>query len=166
MMGAKRFLFCTRGAAAAQLALILPLAILMLFTSIEAGHYFYQEHQVVKGLRDGARFAARHSFDDINCRSGAFIDPTLAANVKTLSRTGKLSGGSARVSGWADSDITVTVSCPAGAQATTGIYSATESAPQVNVATRLQYDSLFNGLGVITDSFTLNAEQQATVMGI
>ena len=145
----RRFLSCQNGAAAAEMALIMPLAVLIMFTSIEAGHYFYQEHQVVKGLRDGARFAARHSFDDINCRSGGYIDSTLSTNIKNLSRTGKISGGTARVSGWDDADITVSVSCPSGTQATTGIYDSDEPAPQVNVTTRLQYDSLFNGLGVM-----------------
>ena len=163
----RRFLICPQGAAAAEMALILPLAVLMMFTSIEAGHYFYQEHQVVKGLRDGARFAARQSFDDINCRGGAaYIDPALVTTVKNLSRTGTLAGGTARVSGWVNPDIMVDVSCPSVAQATTGIYDTSEQAPQVEVSTSLSYDSLFNGLGVITDSYTLNAEQNATVMGI
>ncbi|HAU22551.1 MAG TPA: pilus assembly protein TadE [Erythrobacter sp.] len=162
----RRFHSCRKGSAAAEMALVLPLMVLILFTSLEAGNYFYAQHQVVKGLRDGARFAARHSFDEINCRSGGYIDSALAANVKTLARTGKLSGGTTRVKGWVDGDITVTVTCSTTTQATTGIYSSSESAPQVNVATSLSYDSLFNGLGVITNSFTLNAEQQATVMGI
>ena len=168
MMVLRRSLTCSKGAAAAEMALILPLAVLMMFTSIEAGHYFYQEHQVIKGLRDGARFAARQSFDDINCRGGtaSTVPSGIETAVKNLSRTGTLSGGTARVSGWDNADITVSVSCPSVAQATTGIYDATEQAPQVNVTTSLSYDSLFNGLGVITDSYTLNAEQNATVMGI
>lgn len=148
------------------MALLTPLAVLILFTALEAAHYFYAEHQVVKGLRDGARFAARQSFDDINCRSGPSISATVVSDVRNLTRTGQISGGTARVSGWVDGDITVTVTCPTAAEAQTGIFDSGEPAPQVNVATDFNYDSLFNGLGIITDSASLVGTQQATVMGI
>ena len=165
-MGFRRLLFCEKGAAAAEMALLTPIALLLLFTSFEAGHYMYQRHQVVKGLRDGARFAARHSFDDVNCRSGGFIDATLESEVKNLVRTGQITGGSPRVSNWADADITVSITCPTTAEATTGIYVTAEPAPQVNIIAYFKYDSLFNGLGVITNNASLGGAQQATVMGI
>ena len=164
-----RFLSCTRGAAAAEMALILPLSMLLLFTGLEAGHYFYQEHQVIKGLRDGARYAARQSFDDINCRGGApsGIPGGIETNIKNLVRTGQLAtGGSPRVTGWDANEVTITVTCPTIAESQTGLYDATERAPQVNIATTFGYNSLFNGLGVISDSASLNASHQATVMGI
>lgn len=166
-MIARRFINDTRGAAAAEMALILPLSILLLFTGLEAGHYFYQQHQVIKALRDGSRYAARQSFDDINCRGGApSINRTVAGNIRTLTRTGQLSGGSSRISNWVDGDITVTVTCPTSTEAQTGIFDGGEPAPQVNVTTSLGYNSLFNGLGVITDSANIGGTQQATVMGI
>lgn len=161
-----RFLSCTRGAAAAEMALILPISVLLLFTAIEASHYFYQQHQVVKAVRDGARFAARHSFDEINCRGGASLDPTLEANIVNVTRTGQVTGGSPRIAGWAAGDVTVTVTCPADATAQTGIFRASEPAPQVNVSANIDYDSLFGGVGIINDSYDLNASQQAVVMGI
>ena len=161
-----RFLSDTRGAAAAEMALILPLSMLLLFTGFEAGHYFYQQHQVSKALRDGARYAARQSFDDINCRSGATIDSTVASNIRALTRTGQISGGASRISNWVDGDITVSVTCPTVAESQTGIYDSGEPAPQVNVTTNFNYDSLFNGLGIITNSATIGGTQQATVMGI
>lgn len=166
-MGA-RFLSCTRGAAAAEMALIVPLAVLILFSSIEAGHYIYQEHQVVKGLRDGGRWAARQSFDVINCRGGsASTIPTATQTaIKNLVRTGQLANGTARISGWADTDITISVTCPAAAEAQTGIYDSGEPAPQVTISTNFSYNSLFDGLGVLTDSVSLNGSHQATVMGI
>lgn len=168
-MFVRRFIYDTRGAAAAEMALILPLSMLLLFTGFEAGHYFYQQHQVIKALRDGARYAARQSFDDINCRSGATIDSTIAANIRALTRTGQLSGGSPRIANWADGDITVSVTCQTAAQSAetqTGIYDSGEPAPQVNVTTNFSYDSLFNGMGIITNSATIGGTQQATVMGI
>lgn len=171
-MFVRRFIYGTRGAAAAEMALILPLSILLLFTSLEAGHYFYQQHQVVKALRDGARFAARQSFDDINCRGGSPspIPAGIESNIQSLTRTGQVGGTTPRVANWDNNNlVTVTVTCPpplSGQTDHTGIYDSAEPAPQVNVSTRLNYDSLFNGLGVITDSAVLGATQQATVMGI
>jgi Flp pilus assembly protein TadG len=162
----RRFLSCCKGAAAAEMALITPLALLLLFTAFEAGHYMYARHQVVKGLRDGARFAARQDFADVNCTSGPYINSSVVGAVKNMTRTGKIGGGTARVSGWANDDITVTVTCPTHAQAETGIFSSDNPAPQVNVSTSFNYDSLFNGLGVVTDSALLGGTQQATAMGI
>lgn len=166
-----RFLSCTRGAAAAEMALIVPLAVLLMFSALEAGHYIYQEHQVVKGLRDGGRYAARQSFDVINCRGGSpsAIPAGLETEVKNLTRTGKLSGGTARVAGWDNTDITIEVDCPpplAGETEHTGIYDSGEPPPQVTISTNFNYNSLFNGLGVLTDSISLNGSHQATVMGI
>lgn len=163
-----RFSRCLRGAAAAELALILPLSLLLLFTALEAGHYMYQRHQVAKGLRDGARFAARHSFDLINCRGGSgTIDGGLQTQVQNLTRTGQVSGGSPRIKNWdQNTDVVISVTCPTAAEAETGIFDSEEPAPQVNLTTTFNYDSFFNGLGVITDSFQISGSQQATVMGI
>ena len=168
-MFVERFLTDTRGAAAAEMALILPLSILLLFTGFEAGHYFYQQHQIVKALRDGARYAARQSFDDINCRGGSpsTIPGALLSEIQSLTRTGQIGGTTPRISNWNNnSQVTVTVTCPTTAESQTGIYDGTERAPQINISTSISYDSLFNGLGIITDSANIGASQRATVMGI
>lgn len=167
----RRFLSCTRGAAAAEMALITPLAVGIIFTSVEAGHYFYQQHQVIKGVRDGARFAARQSFDDINCRSGtpSTIPTDVATQIRNITRTGQLSSGTPRILSWQDSDTVLSVTCPAVgtiAESQTGIFDGTEPAPQINIVATVSYDAFFNGLGVITDNFTLRGQQQAVVMGI
>lgn len=166
----RKFIFCCKGAAAAEMALILPFALLLVYTSLEAGHYMYQRHQVVKGLRDGARFAARQSFDDINCRSGtaSTVPNAVETEIISVTRTGALSTSSVlpRVKNWAATDITVAVTCPTAAQSQTGMYDATERAAIVTVSTDFTYDALFNGLGVLDDSIHLIADQQATVMGI
>lgn len=168
MMVFRRFNSCNKGAAAAEMALILPLALLLIYTSLEAGHYMYQRHQVVKGLRDGARYAARQSFDDINCRNGTASTPptALITTIKEVTRTGVLSNGSPRVRNWTASDITVSISCPTVTQSQTGIYDSEERAAIVNVSTNFNYNALFNGLGVLDDTIDLTADQQATVMGI
>jgi len=50
------------GAAAAEMALVTPLLLIIMFGSVELGNYFMNEHSLVKAVRDGARFAARQSF--------------------------------------------------------------------------------------------------------
>ncbi len=169
MMMVRQFIQCQRGAAAAEMALVAPLALLLFFSAVETGHYFYSQHQLVKAVRDGARFGARHSFDDVNCRSGTpFIATDLQTDIRSVALTGQLSGANETRSGWDSSEISfaVTVTCPSVAEATTGIYEAAEPAPVINVAATIGYNSLFNGLGIISDSYDLNASQQASAMGI
>ena len=169
MMFVRRFLSDTRGGAAAEMALILPISILLLFTGFETGHYFYQQHQIVKALRDGARYAARQSFDDANCREGTAqqFSGTVLTEIQSLTRTGQINGTTPRIANWnSNSQVTVNVTCPTAAESQTGIYDGTERAPQVTLSTRFSYDSLFNGLGIISDSYSIGASQQATVMGI
>ena len=168
-MSFRTFLSCRSGAAAAEMALITPLALLLLFTAFEAGHYFYAEHQLVKGLRDGARFGARHPFDEVNCRSGSgFVSADLQDDIRAVSLTGAISGYSETRSGWDSGEVSfsVTVDCPAAAEASTGIFEADETAPVLVVSATIGYNSLFNGLGIITDNFNLNSTQRAVVMGI
>lgn len=173
----RSFLSCDRGAAAAEMALIAPLALGLLFTAIETGHYFFSQQQLVKAVRDGARYGARQTFDDVNCRSGAGAISTQVQNeIRAIALTGALSGASERRSGWDSNEIsfTVTVTCPTGATThtgnskieTSGIYTSDEPAPVINIVASIGYDSLFNGLGIISDSANLNARQQASVMGI
>jgi hypothetical protein len=49
-------------AAAAEMALVMPLLLTILFSLVEAGNYFYTEHVLVKAVRDGARYAGRQDF--------------------------------------------------------------------------------------------------------
>jgi Flp pilus assembly protein TadG len=167
MSALRSFLTCQRGAVAAEMVLVLPFLVVLLFGAVELGYYFYNEHQVVKGVRDGARYASRQSFTAISCNgtTPSAIPAGIETNIKEVTRTGQISGGTARVPGWVNGDITVSVTCPATA-VTTGIYKNETNAPQVNIDTSVDYNSLFGGLGVIDSTFTLNASQQAAAMGI
>ena len=163
----RRFLSCQQGAAAAEMALLLPLMIVMLFTGLEAGHYMYQRHQVTKALRDGVRFAARQDFNDMSCSSGAstaVVDAT-----RNVTRTGQVaSGGVSRIPNWQATDITVLIDCT-GVSSTvnqTGIYDSTRVGRKVVVQTDFNYTPLFGGLGIVNNSFPLDNMQQATVMGL
>jgi Flp pilus assembly protein TadG len=155
------------GSAAAEMALLLPFLVLLMFGGVELGFYFYNQHQVVKGVRDGARFAARQSFTSLNCNGGtpSTIPADVETAIKEITRTGQVSGGTARVSGWVNGDIAVSVTCPT-TPVTTGIYNGMANAPQVNVTATVSYASLFDGVGVVDSTYTLRASQQAAVMGI
>jgi Flp pilus assembly protein TadG len=113
------------GNAAVETALVTPMVMALLFMCFEGGHYLYVEHQVAKGVRDGARFAGRAPFTQYTCST---INSTLTTQIKEITRTGKLSGGVSRVAGWDNTEVFVTVSCPATA-VTTGIYASQANTP-------------------------------------
>lgn len=145
----------------------MPFLVLLLFGSVEVGYYFYNQHQVVKGVRDGARFASRQAFTSIHCNgtTAAAMPGDVITAIKEVTRTGQISGGTARVPGWTNDTITVSVTCPATA-VTTGIYKNETNAPQINIAATVSYQSLFDGVGILDGTYRLNAAQQAAVMGI
>jgi Flp pilus assembly protein TadG len=162
------------GAAGAEMALMVPFLLALMFGSFELGHYFWSEHKIVKAVRDGARFAARQPFDKFSCSYTDIIvgggstaaDTTLITQVKNLTRTGDTAGtGNPKVFGWANADITVSVSCP-GTALTTGIYRGRTNAPRVTVAANVTYPSLFGVLGFNAANLRLNAQSQSAVMGI
>lgn len=162
-----RFWRNRRGAAAAEMALITPLLITIMFGGFEAGAYFWTEHKVIKGVRDGARFAARQPFSSFSC--SALTNSAALAEVKNLTRTGQLSGGTAKVSGWTDSQVTVAVSCNAPVANTYtagGLYTnQTGGATRVTVSTTVPYPSLFRTLGFNTTGAVVKASANAAVMG-
>lgn len=167
MKATREFLRSRSGAAAAELALMLPFIVVLLFGAIEVGYYFYNEHQVVKGVRDGARYASRQSFVSINC-TGTAIPGQIITDIQEVTRTGRRAGGTARVPGWVNSDVDVVVNCPGdtATAVTTGIYTDEPDAPIIEVSTTVSYQSLFGGIGVLTDDLSLSATQQSAVMGI
>src|SRR5690606_37770727 len=118
-----------------EMALLLPFLVLLLFGAVELGYYFYNQHQVVKGVRDGARFASRQSFQAINC--GSAMPADVVGAIRNVTRTGRIEGGTARVPGWVNEDIAVTVTCP-GTALTTGLYRNETNAPQINIATSVE----------------------------
>ena len=162
------------GAAGAEMALMVPMLIILMFGSFEMGHFFWSEHKVVKAVRDGSRFAARQPFTKFSCtQSGILLgdgtnnaDTTLITQIKNLTRTGNIAGtGTEIVPGWTNAQVTITVSCPATV-VNTGIYKGLTNAPRVTVAATVPYPSLFGALGINTNSINLNAQAQSPVMGI
>ena len=153
------------GAAAAEMALVAPLLMLIMFGSMELGHYFYSEHVVVKAARDGARFASRQPFSKFTCST---VDSTVETNTKNLTRTETIDGsGTPRLGGWIqNSTVNVSVRCD-----NTGTYSAiyegmTGGIPVVKVTATVPYSSLFKVIGFNSATLNVQAASEAPVMGI
>ena len=128
-----------RGAAAAEMALILPLALALLFTTFEGAYYMICEHRVVKGVRDAARYAARLDLSNYSCPSAAFSGSAATkTGIQNLARTGQLSPDSAtlaraaKIWGTDPNKVIVTVTCASNQG---GIYAATGgNAPKVKIS--------------------------------
>ena len=89
------------GVAAAEMALVAPLLIVLMFASFEMGNYFLSEHAVIKQVRDGARYGSRLTLaSDYTCSAGPdlstiFESSDAAANIVNVTRTGSVDGGAA-----------------------------------------------------------------------
>lgn len=170
-----RFAPCTRqalgderGAAAMEMALVVPLFLVLMFGAYDLGNYFLSEHVVAKAVRDGARYASRRGFGDFSCSApnADVLDKT-----RNLVRTGTIaSGGTARLRNWTDgvATITVTATCnTTHAAYNNGIYKgASTGVPIVTVTATVPYTSLFKHFGITTATLTLNASSQVPVMGV
>ena len=165
MSGFRTFLCDTRGAAATEMALIVPLLLVLMFAGFEAGHYFYTEQKIIKAVREGARFGGRLPFSYYPCGSGT-IDPAAVTKIREITRYGVIGGTKARVPGMADADIAVSFRCDDSYEEQ-GIFRGTNGgAPIVLVHATTSYNSLFEALGVIDSSVNVQASAEAVVNGI
>lgn len=165
---ASRFCKDRTASAAAEMALMLPVLFALIFTTYEGGHYMWSEHKVLKGVRDGARYAARLPFTNFDCTDTDLVGADAATRmteIKNLTRTGMISGGTPKVPGWADDDITVSVQC--NATYNTGLYSGIAGgAPTVTVATVVEYPSILGLLGFDTSGAVVRGQANAAVTGL
>jgi Flp pilus assembly protein TadG len=178
MMACLSALRSTRGAAAAEMALVTPLLLTIIIGSVELGSYFYNEHILVKAVRDGARYAARQNFSYYEDGSGNCASPsdsTMIGNVQALVRTSLLANGSDRFADIQNGDITVTAICETTAtdlssstENMTGIYRGrTDGAPVVTVSATVDYAPVIGApFGFSGAGLKLNATEEAAVMGI
>lgn len=157
------------GAAGAEMALVMPLLITVMFGAFEMGNYFWSEHQVIKSVRDAARFASRQSafYSPTTCNPG-LVTGTPAPDIDKIARYGKLSvtvSDKPKIYGWT-TPVTVTLLCPA-IGTYSGIYQGKTAVPVVEVAaTAVPYTSLFKVLGFTSNTPTLSASSQSAVTGI
>jgi Flp pilus assembly protein TadG len=155
------------GGAAVELALALPLLLVLLFGGFDAGNYFLAEHVVQKGVRDASRFAARLPLADYpSCTvpSGG----TAEQQTQRVARSGDPTGTAGqRLAGWSSDAMTiVTIACDnSSSYGTGGIYADfPNGAPVVTVSATVPYTPLF---GYVFRGLTLNAaaDSQAAVIG-
>jgi Flp pilus assembly protein TadG len=174
----RRFTRDRSGSAAAEMALVMPLLLIIMMGSVELGNYFLDEHVLVKGVRDGARYAARQSFSNYSGCSGTAADVPQAVidNTKLIVRKGSLdSTDSDLLPNWdnATASFTVQMTCTdtAGGTGMSGIYAgnivgAANEAPVVIVTASLPYRGVLSSFGFTGIGYSLNASQQASVTGI
>lgn len=170
----RRFLASTSGAAAAELALMLPLLTVLMFGGMEMGGYLWAEHQVLKSVRSGARFAGRQDFANFACDATDVGGADTA--VRNMIRTGTTDGsGDPVVRTWLSNDegISISVVCqPDADYGTSGIYAdlsgldtpTIESARYVAVKVELPYPSFFADLGYLNGR-DIVASAQSPVVG-
>lgn len=172
----RRALADRRGAAAAELGLILPLLLAIFFGSVELGNYFYSEHKLVKGVRDGARYAARQRFSNYSTCSGSPTAP-IPAETQRLVQKGTLdSTAPDLLPNWDSATFSVTISCTTtlddDAAATefnvSGIYSNNSGgAPSIVVSASVPYRPVLGTpFGFFGTGLSLNASQSAAVAGL
>ncbi|AEG48058.1 TadE family protein [Sphingobium chlorophenolicum L-1] len=162
-----RLLATNRAAAAAEMALIMPFLIILMFGSFELGNYFLSEHVVAKAVRDGARYAARRAFTDFSCPNSVASD--VVDKTRNITRTGQIAnGGTARLTNWTvATTVTVTLNCTAISGGNySGIYKGMSNVPRIKVSAVVPYRSLFNNLGFTSSTLNLVSESEATVQGI
>lgn len=182
------FFEAREGSAAAEMALVAPMLIALMFGSFELGNYFMSEHAVAKAVRDGARFASRLPASTYNCPSigadgspGSFVvsvaSTKVQAQIKNVTRTGSTDGSaSPRLSYWTaaheaailpgGSPITLTITCRSAATFT-GVFSGIEgNVPVITVTANVRYPSLLGQMGLSDTNLRLQSESQAAVMGI
>ena len=158
-----------KGAAAAELAMVLPLLVMLMFSGLELGNYFMNEHSLVKAVRNGARFASRQPFANYTACSGS-PGGTAVADTQNVVMGGYLSGGTILTPNINAGDISVTTSCAttAGGQTFSGIYNGRPDGAQiVTVTASVEYRSVVSAaFGFNPVGLTLNAASQAAVAGL
>jgi len=165
-----RLLMDRAGSAAAEMALVLPILLVLMFGSFELGNYFLSEHVVDKAVRDAARYAARLPMTSYDCPSGT-IDATAEQQIRNVARTGDPAGSTPRLRDWADGDTTVRLSCDADTShdyVNAGIYNDFPNGgevPVVTVSATVPYNTFFGAFSLGASTLNLNTSQQAAVIG-
>ncbi len=172
MCALRKFLRNRTGVASVEMALMLPVLFAFMFTTFEGGYYLWTEHKVIKGVRQGARYAARLPFSNFACSSAGTVTSLsneLGADVYDDIRNVVVYGNAAgtghpKVRGWTRDDISISIDCDSGT--TTGLYKTKAGgAARVLVNTVVDYPAIYGLLGFDTGALKVRAQAQAAVAG-
>ena len=167
---------CRSGVAAVEMALVLPLLLILICGCAELGNYFLDEHRLVKAVRDGARYAARQDISYFTACTGT-PGGTVVTDTQNIVMTGLVSGGVDYLPNRSTGTIAVTIdhcstSVGSGPTTLSGIYSGIKNssgtvvgAPVVKVDASIPYKPIIHAFGFSGLNLTINASQQAAVMG-
>ncbi len=153
------------GSSAAEMALVMPLLLILMFGTFELGYFFLSEHVLQKSVRDAARYAARLPMTNYPaCVPTADAE----ARIQRIARTGRPDDGGAsqRLQGWtANNMTTVTLTCVATGTYT-GIYvEFPTGVTTVRVSASVPYPTLFGMMGLGVPTLQLNAASESAVYG-
>jgi len=88
----------SKGTALIEAAISLPVLFILVFGVFEFSWAVYQQHLILTGISDAARYIARSTIPN---------DPTTKKDAKYLATTGAVDGDRPRVSGWTADDIDI-----------------------------------------------------------
>lgn len=172
-----------RASAAAEMALVTPILLALMFGSVELGNYFMVQHAMEKQVRDGARFGARLEINDAYvCPTSVFADADATTQIINVTKNGAVSGTGnprfdsaywARTCGGDTQTVTVSIRCVAKTDidldetGNTGIYTSLPgSIPVVQVTGAVRYNSVLGLLGFDTSNICVRAQSEAAVAGL
>lgn len=172
-----------RASAAAELALVTPFLLALMFGAVELGNLFMDEHALEKQVRNGARYASRLEMNETySCPAMVFADADATTKIINVTKNGVVDGsGNPR---WTDywshacpgdgQTLTVSIRCVDKSQididdtGNSGIYTSLggTTIPVVKVAGAVKYQSVLSTLGFDTTGICLEAESELPVQGI
>ena len=187
MRMAFRLLRNRRASAAAELALVLPMMLGLMFGSLELGNLFLDEHALSKQVRDGARFGARLELASAFACSAdpvtVFEDGAAAeTQIINVTKAGVTSGsGKPRWTNYwtrncsgGGPTVDVSIRCVDKDQIDkddtghTGIYTSLpgDQIPVVQVSGAVKYRSVLAAIGFDAANVCLRAQSEAAVAGL
>ena len=171
-----------RASAAAELALVTPFLLALMFGAVELGNLFMDEHALEKQVRNGARYASRLEIDEnYACPASVFADADYQTKTINVTRNGVVDGaGNPRWTGYwtracpGQQALTVSVRCvnkdqiDVGNTGNSGIYTSLggTTIPVVKVSGAVRYRSVIATLGFDAADICLEAESELPVQGI
>jgi hypothetical protein len=165
-----------RASAAAELALILPLLLVLFFGTFELGNLFLTQHTLSKQVRDGVRFASKLTLaEDYSCASNVFESASAESDIISVTKRGSLDAtvpGSLYDAYWetpcSGAPVAVTFRCVDKGTNYGGVYQELDGPiAVVQVATGVIYRPILtNAIGFNNAGICLRASAEAPVIGL